>query len=122
MPRSKDVTIAGKNVHIHEQKIKYLKNTLLPKIEPSWQKIVDGEVVDLVDNLGVQVNELFPELQGIDIEDCYPSEIEEFLEAWIEVNFTGVKRLLGPLLSLVKKGQQMQESGAADLSGSLITG
>ena len=120
--RSKSIEIAGKDIVIRERKIGYLKETLLPKIEPAWGSIVAGEIMDLVDNLGAQMVEIFPELQGIELEECYPSEIEDFMEAWIDVNFTGLKRLLKPLWSLIQKGKALQESDAAGLLDSQSIG
>jgi hypothetical protein len=102
--RSQSVTIAGKDIVIREMKIKDIKANLLPKIEPFWETLSQTDVVGIVDCLGEQIQDIFPELQGIDIEECYPSELEAFVEAWTDVNFTGLKRLLGPLLSLVKQG------------------
>jgi hypothetical protein len=103
--RSKNVTIAGKDIVIRERKIKDIKESLIPKIGTAWGEISKGDITGIVDRLGEQIVDVFPELQGIDIEECYPSELEVFVEAWVDTNFTGVKRLLGPLLSLAKLGQ-----------------
>jgi len=103
--RSQNVTIAGKDIVIRERKIKDIKENLIPKISTAWGEISKGDITGVVGRLGEQIVEIFPDLQGIDIEECYPSELEMFVEAWLEVNFTGVKRLLGPLLSLAKLGQ-----------------
>jgi hypothetical protein len=100
--RSKSVNIAGKEIVIRERKIKDLKDNLIPKVGTAWDVVSKGDITGIVDRLGEQIVEIFPELQGVDIEECYPSELETFVEAWIDVNFTGVKRLLGPLLSLAK--------------------
>jgi len=43
---------------------------------------------------------LFPELTADDVKNAYPSELETLLEAFVEVNFTGIKRLIGPLMGL----------------------
>jgi len=103
--RAKNIAVAGKDIVIRELKIKEIKDNFLPKIEPAWDSIAKSDFTGVIDCLGEQIVNIFPELAGIDIEECYPSELEVFLEAWIEVNFSGVKRLLGPLLSLVKQGQ-----------------
>jgi len=103
--RSKSVNIAGKEIIIRERKIKDIKENLIPKIGTAWNEVSKGDMPGIVDRLGEQIVEIFPELQGIDVEECYPSELEMFVEAWIDVNFTGVKRLLGPLMSLAKLGQ-----------------
>ncbi|SHH86544.1 hypothetical protein [Desulfosporosinus lacus] len=103
--RSKNVTIAGRDIVLRERKIKDIKENLIPKLGTAWNEVSKGDITGLVDRLGEQIVEIFPELQGIDVEECYPSELEGFVEAWIDVNFTGVKRLLGPLMSLAKLGQ-----------------
>jgi hypothetical protein len=46
--------------------------------------------------------EFFPELTPADIGKSYPSEIEALVEAWIAVNFTGLKKVFQPLLSLAR--------------------
>lgn len=107
--RSKSVEIAGKEIVIRESKIGHIKDNLAPKLGTAWETVTKDGVNGLVDRLGEQITEIFPELQGINIEDCFPSELEDFVEAWIDVNFTGVKRLLGPLMSLAKLGQLKQE-------------
>lgn len=109
--RTKNVNIAGKDIVIREMKIKDIKENLLPKLEPAWGVITSGDVTSLVDNLGSQIAEIFPELRGVDIDECYPSEIETFMEAWIDVNFTGLKRLFGPVLSLVIKDKPLSGLG-----------
>jgi len=120
--RSKTVEIAGKEIIIRELKIREIKDNVIPKIGTAWKEVSGGEVAEVVDRLGEQVVDVFPELKGLDIQDCYPSEIEAFVEAWIDVNFTGVKRLLGPLLSLAKLGQDKLGSDSAGRLGNLITG
>jgi len=122
MPRRKEVVIAGKNIIINEQKIGYIQDVLLPKIEPAWDAIFNGEVVDLISNLGKQINEIFPELREINIKDCYPSEMEEFVGDWTDVNFIGIKRLYGQVQSFAKKVQQMLELDAARRSDNQNTG
>ena len=103
--RTQSVAIAGKDIVIRELKIKEIKENLLPRIGPAWDIVAKSDIASLVDRLGEQIVGIFPELKGIDIEDCYPSELEGFVEAWIDVNFTGLKRLSVPLLSLVEQGK-----------------
>ncbi|MDD3895065.1 MAG: hypothetical protein PHU36_08630 [Syntrophomonadaceae bacterium] len=120
--RSESVVIAGQNIVIREMKIKDIKEKLLPKLESAWGVITSGEITDLIENLGGQAKEIFPELADINIEECYPSEIEAFVEAWINVNFTGIKRLFGQLLSLVIKDKPESVQGLEGLLGSRTTG
>ena len=120
--RTRTVEIAGKSIVIREMKIKDIKTNLIPKIEPAWKAITSGEITDVIDNLGEQMAEIFPELKGVDIDECFPSEIEAFVEAWLDVNFFGIRRVVGPLLSLAKLAPPRQEQGAAGPSDSPNTG
>ena len=121
--RSKDIVIGGQQVTIKEKKIKTLKEETFTKLPKAFEAIKAASMgEELVDALQLQVKEFFPELKDIDLEDCYPSEIEEFLEAWSDVNFTGLKRLFGPLMSLAQMGQRGQGSDSEKVLGSLITG
>lgn len=120
--RTRTVEIAGKSIVIREMKIKDIKTNLIPKIEPAWETITSGEITDVIDNLGEQMAEIFPELKGIDIDECFPSEIEAFVEAWLDVNFFGIRRVAGQLLSLVKLAPPKQGQDAAGPSDSPNTG
>lgn len=120
--RTKTVSLSGKEIVIREQLIKQLKNDTLPKIEPAWEALKVTDMSGVIGALGDQIKVIFPEIKGVDLDECYPSEVEAFLEAWIEVNFTGLKRLLGPLLSLVKVGLQQQGLDSENPLASLITG
>ena len=120
--RTKTVTIADVNIIISEYKIKKLKEEVLPKLGPAWNALKDVDTAKIIDALGDQFKVIFPELKNIDLDDCYPSEIENFVEAWIEVNFTGLKRLVGPLLYFVKLGSPKQGSDSENPLASLITG
>ena len=120
--RTKTVIVNGKPIFINEYKIKALKEEVLPKLEPAFKALTAGEISEIVDTFGQQLKEVFPELKDIDFDDCYPSEIEAFVEAWIEVNFTGLKRVAGPLLSLAQMGQQSPAFALVKPSGSPIIG
>ena len=121
--RIKEIVIGGQQITIKEKKIKVIKNDTMEKLPKAFEAIQSVSMgAELVDALQVQLKEFFPELKNIDLEDCYPSEIEDFLEAWSDVNFTGLKRLFGPLMSLAQMGQRGQGSDSEKVLGSLITG
>jgi hypothetical protein len=120
--RTKSIEIAGKQIIIRESKIKEIKENLIPRIGTAWTEISKGDISGIVDRFGDQLSEVFPELKGVEIEDLYPSELEVFVEAWVDVNFTGVRKLLGPLLSLAKLGQDKLVSDSGGPLGSLTTG
>ena len=96
--RTETIIMGGQTVVINEMKIKDIKNNILPKLEPAWDKIMQSESINVVDAVSQQIKDIVPELSGIDFDECYSSEIEAFWEAWINVNFFGLKRLY-PLLS-----------------------
>jgi hypothetical protein len=102
--RSQKVTLAGKEITINEQKIKKLRDETLPKMGPAWESLKGTDMSEIINNFGESLKSVFSEMKDIDLDECYPSEVESFLEAWISVNFTGLKRLLGPLLRLVEMG------------------
>lgn len=120
--RTKTVILSGKEIVIREQLVKQLKEDTLPKIGPAWAALKGTDMSGIVDAIGDQIKVIFPEIKDIDLDECYPSEIEAFLEAWIEVNFTGLKRLLGPVLYFAKVGLQQQGSDSENPLVSLITG
>ena len=43
---------------------------------------------------------------GTIFKNAYMSEIEALVEAFIDVNFTGIKRLVKPLMNLIQAGIQ----------------
>lgn len=106
MPRSKVVTVNGKQITVKEYKIKELREDFLPKLASvlDMQELAGKEMKDLVPLFESKLAEFFPELTEADIEESYPSEIEALIEALIEVNFTGLKKIYQPLLSLARAG------------------
>lgn len=106
MPRSQLVTINGKKITVKEFKIRELREDVLPKLS----NIVDvkdmevKETKDLIPVFESKLTEIFPEITEADIEESYPSEIEALIEAWVNVNFTGLKKLYRPVLALAKMG------------------
>ena len=57
----------------------------------------------LVDMLEDKLTVIFPQLTIEDIDNAYISEIEELIAAFIEVNFTGAKKVMSPLMMSVLK-------------------
>lgn len=112
--RSKTIVLAGNEIILNELKIKEIKEDIIPKIGPAWEKLAQGKTAEIVDRLQDQMVEIFPQLKGINLDECYPSEIEAFVEAWIDVNFSGLKRLLGPVVSLTTLGKQKLELSAVN--------
>lgn len=109
--RNKVVKIGDKEIFIVEKRIKEFKE-LSSKISMSFKEIFDMELDNkttdevlnvIVDTLEDKLTILFPQLTKEVIDNAYPSEIEELISAFIEVNFTGAKKVLFPLMKSVLK-------------------
>ncbi|RJQ25445.1 MAG: hypothetical protein C4589_11280 [Peptococcaceae bacterium] len=106
MPRSKVVTINGKQITVKEHKIKELREEVIPKLSivMDAQELAGKGIKDMVPVFEAKIAELFPEVTEADVDESYPSEVEALIEAWVEVNFTGLKKIYKPLLSLAQMG------------------
>lgn len=113
MPRTKNVTVAGKEYVVQERRIGELKQLVadlfpgsggkLSEVDPS--KLFDLEVEDV---LYKKLPDLFPGLTAEDVDNAYMSEVEALIEAFIDVNFFGLKKLIGPLMNLAQLGAATQ--------------
>ncbi|MCL5045567.1 MAG: hypothetical protein M1598_01970 [Actinobacteria bacterium] len=118
MPRSKVVTVAGKTITLHEKRIGELE-ALAERVGASFDEVLGANgAKDLKSALTAvlygKLPELFPELSAEDVRNAYPSELEGLLEAFVEVNFQGVRRVAGPLIGLVQAGLTRRFSSASD--------
>lgn len=104
--RNKVVKVGEKEVVIVEKRIKEFRD-LSSKISMSFNDILsmelDNKTTDEVFNVVVDMLEdkltvIFPQLTTEDIDNAYISEIEELIAAFIEVNFTGAKKVMSPLM------------------------
>lgn len=107
--RTKTITFAGKKLRIEESRISELEGIVAKLFPESKGKITDIKLDSLMEQIGFElfydkIPILFPDLTTDDVKNAYPSEIEQLLEAFAEVNFTGVKRLIGPLMKLLQIG------------------
>ncbi|PWL55291.1 MAG: hypothetical protein DBY38_02190 [Clostridium cadaveris] len=109
--RNKVVKVGEKEVIIVEKRIKEFRE-LSSKISMSFNDILsmelDNKTTDevfnvLVDMLEDKLTVIFPQLTIEDIDNAYISEIEELIAAFIEVNFTGAKKVMSPLMMSVLK-------------------
>lgn len=108
MPRSKVVTVNGKTVTIQEKRIGELE-ALAEKLGTSVDLLLTansaGDLKGAIKGLLTEkIPEVFPELKPEDVLNAYPSEIEALVEAFVDVNFFGLKRLAGPVLGLIQSG------------------
>lgn len=108
--RSKVVNIAGKNILIEEKRIKEIKNLVKqfgPELQQIWNKNIDftkeesiDEIFSLIES---KITLLFNDLTEEDLENSYMSEIENLLNTFVEVNFTGAKKGLSMILGQLQK-------------------
>jgi len=107
--RNKTVEFAGKKIRIEEKKIGELEKvvaTLFPESKGNLSKIdlsklLEGAGFDL---LYKKLPIVIPDITKDDVKNAYMSEIEALVEAFIDVNFTGIKRLIQPLMSMMQTG------------------
>jgi len=98
--RSKTVKVAEKPVIVKELKIKEIKETVIPIITEAFgENLTDKKIDELLPFLQDNLLKLFPELTQEDLDEAYMSQIEALVEAWLDVNFFGVKKIIKPLLS-----------------------
>lgn len=111
--RTKTVNVNGKSVVINESRISELKG-FVTKYKDEFSEIVKANTVDDVTKAVGEIfysklPELFPVLTAEDIDNAYPSELEDLIGAFVDVNFLGVKKVGTPIvqtmLSSLKKSQ-----------------
>lgn len=115
--RTKTITLAGKKLRIEESRLSELEQIMAKLFPESKGKVFDINLGSLMEQVGFdlfydKIPAIFPDLTADDVKNAYPSEIEALLEAFIEVNFTGIKRLIGPLMEFMKIG--ISQPGALD--------
>lgn len=109
--RNKVVKFAGKEIRIEEKLIGELEKIvadLFPESKGNIQKVNLGKLLEQAgfDLLYKKLPIIIPEITKDDVKNAYMSELEALVEAFIDVNFTGIKRLIGPLMNLIQAGVQ----------------
>ncbi|MCM8901328.1 hypothetical protein KVG29_08855 [Caldicoprobacter algeriensis] len=107
--RTKVVFFAGKEIRVEERRIGELEKLIVDLFPSSKGKIAN---IDISKELGAldfdilyeKLPVIFPEITKEDIKVAYMSEIEAILEAFIDVNFLGLKKILKPILALAQNG------------------
>lgn len=103
--RQKKVSINGKTVTVSELRVRELRDVVFPKLSSSFEALDDkDDVTSIVDLITVKIAEIIPGVTEEDIEEAYPSEVEALVEAFIDVNFAGLKKILPPILSFASMG------------------
>ena len=99
--RTKTVQIAGKNIIIKEKTIREIKK-LATEINIDFNNFLKtdlegkntADVAELIFNLlENKITQIFPELKCEDIDNAYPSELEELIGGFMDVNFSSMKKV-----------------------------
>lgn len=106
--RTQNVIVNGKTVIVNEKRVSELKD-IFEKNKDELDKVIGANSIDDIgkateDILYEKLPELFPVLKKEDIDNAYPSELEELVGAFIDVNFTGLKKVAMPMVSLILTG------------------
>ena len=109
--RNKIVSFAGKEIRVEEKRIGELEKivaALFPESKGNIQKINLGKLLEQAgfDLLYKKLPVIFPDITEEDVKNAYMSELERLIDVFVEVNFTGLKRLMKPLMSLIQAGLQ----------------
>jgi Ca2+-binding EF-hand superfamily protein len=107
--RNKTVSFAGKEIRVEEKRIGELEKIvaeLFPESKGNIQKVDLGKLLEQAgfDLLYKKLPVIFPDITKDDIKNAYMSELEQLIEVFIDVNFTGLKRLIKPLMGLIQAG------------------
>lgn len=113
MPRTQKVSIAGKEIVVQERRIGELKQLVADLFPGSGGKLSEVDLsklfdLEVEDVLYKKLPDLFPGLTAEDVDNAYMSEVEALIEAFIDVNFFGLKKLIGPLMNLAQLGAATQ--------------
>ena len=107
--RNKTVEFAGKKIRVEEKRIGELEKIiadLFPESKGKIQKVDLSKLLEQADFdlLYKKLPVIFPDITKEDVKNAYMSELEQLIEVFIDVNFQGIKRLIGPLMNLVQAG------------------
>ena len=107
--RNKTVEFAGKKIRVEEKRIGELEKivaVLFPESKGNIQKINLNKLLEQAgfDLLYKKLPVIFPDITKEDVKNAYMSELEQLVEVFIDVNFQGIKRLIGPLMNLIQAG------------------
>ena len=109
--RNKTISFAGKEIRIEEKRIGELEKIvadLFPESKGNIPKVDLGKLLEQADFdlLYKKLPVIIPDITKDDVKNAYMSELEAFVETFIDVNFTGLKRLVKPLMGLIQAGIQ----------------
>ncbi len=107
--RNKTVDFAGKKIRVEEKRIGELEKIiadLFPESKGNIQKVDLGKLLNQADFdlLYKKLPVIFPDITKDDVKNAYMSELEALVEAFVNVNFFGLKKLIQPMLKMVQAG------------------
>ena len=107
--RNKTVEFAGKKIRVEEKRIGELEKIiadLFPESKGNIQKVDLGKLLNQADFdlLYKKLPVIFPDITKDDVKNAYMSELEALVEAFVNVNFFGLKKLIQPMLKMVQAG------------------
>ena len=107
--RNKTVDFAGKKIRVEEKRIGELEKIiadLFPESKGNIQKVDLGKLLEQADFdlLYKKLPIIFPDITKDDVKNAYMSELEALVEAFVNVNFFGIKKLIQPMLKMVQAG------------------
>ena len=107
--RNKTVDFAGKKIRVEEKRIGELEKIvvdLFPESKGNIQKVDLGKLLNQADFdlLYKKLPIIFPDITKDDVKNAYMSELEALVEAFVNVNFFGLKKLIQPMLKMVQAG------------------
>lgn len=113
MPRNKTVKVGDKDIIVQEKRIKELEGLVKDLFPGSKGKIADIDLGKFMESVDFdlfykKLPKMVPGLTAEDVENAYMSELEELLEAFVDVNFFGLKKLIAPFLSMARSGLQQR--------------
>lgn len=102
--RTETVEINGKKIKVQEKRTRELQ-AMVEQFKEELFAVEMGENAHTAISNGVQfikskLTVLFPELTEDDLLDAYPSETEALIEAFIKVNFTGIRKVWATTLQI----------------------
>lgn len=109
--RDETITFAGKELRVEEKKIGDIEKivaTLFPESKGNLRKVKLDKLLEEADFdlLYKKLPLIFPDITKDDVKNAYMSELEALLEAFISVNFHGIRRMVGPMMTLIQAGLQ----------------
>jgi hypothetical protein len=102
--RTQVVTLGEQQYTMQEFTVKKLRTEVLPKLLPILSVFQGSEKAEdalaKIPQIEETLAEIFPGTTAEMFDDAYPSELEQFVQAAVDVNFFGLKKLFGQALSL----------------------